>query len=505
VPGGAGSARWLWLIACGLLAFRLLTLASYPLMDTSEARYGEIARIMLQTGNWVSPQETPGTPFWAKPPLSTWLSAGAIAIFGVNEFALRLPALLCAAGTLAWTFLWARSLTPAGAARRAWLAVALLSTSAGFFAAAGTVMTDPSLMLCTTAMLLAFHRAAIQGSPAPAWRYGFFIAAGLAMLAKGPVIALYVGAPIALWALWERRIGATWRALPWLRGSLLAALVCVPWYALAEARTPGFLSYFLLGEHLGRFLVPGWSGDRYGTAHAEPLGTIWFYCACALGPNLVLFAAAAWSGLRGAVGRTAPPLGPERRFLVLAALLPLAVFTFAGNIIWTYVLPALVPLSVLCADRLAAVFAADAGPGAGAARRGVLAVLLACATVLVLASLLWVPRHASAHSSASLLPAWQQRAHPGADALFYLGRRIPASLRFYSRGSVHAVPDLSQALDGLAPGHDRYVALAPADVPAAQRAIAQLAPAARVEQVAANKDLVLLRVAEGAAQQHGGA
>ena len=65
-----------------------------PLTDKTEARYGEIARLMAETGNWIVPQIDYGIPFWAKPPLSTWLSASSSILFGENEFALRLPYLM---------------------------------------------------------------------------------------------------------------------------------------------------------------------------------------------------------------------------------------------------------------------------------------------------------------------------------------------------------------------------------------------------------------------------
>jgi hypothetical protein len=48
-----------------------------PLLDKTEARYAEIARIMWDTNQWIMPQIDYGIPFWAKPPLSTWLSAGS--------------------------------------------------------------------------------------------------------------------------------------------------------------------------------------------------------------------------------------------------------------------------------------------------------------------------------------------------------------------------------------------------------------------------------------------
>ncbi|HEX4585279.1 MAG TPA: phospholipid carrier-dependent glycosyltransferase, partial [Burkholderiaceae bacterium] len=111
-PAALASARARWLLAALALTLvvRAITLGTYPLADTSEARYGEIARVMRETGNWVTPQETAGTPFWAKPPLYAWLSAGSTYLFGVDEFALRLPSLLCGVGVLVLCGVWTAAL-----------------------------------------------------------------------------------------------------------------------------------------------------------------------------------------------------------------------------------------------------------------------------------------------------------------------------------------------------------------------------------------------------------
>ena len=68
--------------------FRLLLTATIPLLDKTESRYAEIARIMQETNQWIVLQIDYGVPFWAKPPLSTWLSAGSFVVFGINEFAI---------------------------------------------------------------------------------------------------------------------------------------------------------------------------------------------------------------------------------------------------------------------------------------------------------------------------------------------------------------------------------------------------------------------------------
>ncbi len=486
-------------IAVLMLVVRLATLGAYPLMDTSEARYGEIARVMLTTGNFVTPQEIPGTPFWAKPPLYAWLSVASIAILGTSEFALRLPSLLCAIGVLALGWSWSRSVAAPlgedGAHRAAILGLAILSSSVLFFVSAGAVMTDPSLALCITALLVAFHHTVIAGNPALVWRWGFFVAAGLGMLAKGPVILLYAGAPIFFWMLWTRQFMAVWRTLPWIRGTALAALICVPWYLWAELRTPGFLQYFLLGEHVMRFLKPGWGGDLYGTAHAEPTAMIWLYFAGGLGVTFVLVVVATAGALRANL------FAPEKRFALapelvlplLAVLVPLVFFTFAGNIIWTYVLPAMAPLAVLLG-----VYFAPRMQAAVSWRALVLGAVGLGAASVAMATIVWVPRHVARHSSAKLVAQWRERVALAPGELVCVCRKAPASLRYYTQGAVRTLVQMPEAVQGIAPDHDRYLALAPAQVSELEGLAADQRPTLTVQEVGRNEDLALLWVHAGA-------
>ena len=69
------------------ILIRLVSLGLYPLMDTTEGRYGEIARKMAEMNDWITPWFDTGVPFWGKPPLSFWLSAYGFKLFGINEFA----------------------------------------------------------------------------------------------------------------------------------------------------------------------------------------------------------------------------------------------------------------------------------------------------------------------------------------------------------------------------------------------------------------------------------
>ncbi|HBR94728.1 MAG TPA: dolichyl-phosphate-mannose--protein mannosyltransferase, partial [Opitutae bacterium] len=64
---------WGFLVLAGIL--RVLMIFEIPFTDTTEARYAEIARKMVETGDWITPQFDYGVPFWGKPPLHTWVSA----------------------------------------------------------------------------------------------------------------------------------------------------------------------------------------------------------------------------------------------------------------------------------------------------------------------------------------------------------------------------------------------------------------------------------------------
>lgn len=495
-------ARWLLALLAVALTVRLVTLGAYPLADTSEARYGEIARVMRETGNWVTPQETPGTPFWAKPPLYAWLSAASTFVFGIDEFALRLPSLLCGFGVLALCGVWAAALARrpsptqwergGGEGDAPLWSCLILATTVLFFIGYGAVMTDPALGLCTAWMMVGFQRVVIDGSRRAIWRYGFFVAAGLAMLAKGPVAFLYVALPIAVWAAWRRRWSAIWRALPWVAGSMLAAAISVPWYVWAELRTPGFLNYFLVGEHLMRFVQPGWSGDLYGTAHREPLGTIWAYLAGALGLWVVPAVVLVWP-VRGWMDRARAFCQDDARLLaLLVALVPLLVFTFAGNLIWTYVMPTLTPLAALLGVELAH---RSARPGPW--RRGV--ILVACASVALvsLAAVFWAPVRANGSSFAAPVRAWREQISSRPGALLYWGRRTPASLRFYSRGAAEPAPDLPARLSGLGPGARVYVAIVPEQLPHLRQLASGRSPPFDLTVVGQVKHALIVEIVSG--------
>ena len=78
--------RFIGSILAILLVLRVAMIFLMPITDPTEARYAEIARKMVETNDWITPQYDYGVPFWGKPPLHTWVSAAGMKIFGVNHF-----------------------------------------------------------------------------------------------------------------------------------------------------------------------------------------------------------------------------------------------------------------------------------------------------------------------------------------------------------------------------------------------------------------------------------
>jgi 4-amino-4-deoxy-L-arabinose transferase-like glycosyltransferase len=424
------SRRRLWVLLIGLSLLRLVSLGLYPLADTTEARYGNIARLMAETGDWITPQYAPGVPFWGKPPLATWLSAASMRLFGINEFAARLPSFVLALTVIG--LVWSLAARRCGR-DRALGAVVVLMSSALFFVSGGAVMTDPSLLLATTLCMVSFWQAmTVDGRAGRLWGYAFFVGLALGLLAKGPVAVVLTGLPIGLWILWQRQWAVVRQRLPWVGGTVLAAALCVPWYWLAELKTPGFLDYFLVGEHWKRFTVPGWKGDLYGSAHLQPKGTIWLHWLVGTLPwSLILPFSLLGRKTRQRFHGLVSQGDGWLPYLVLWAVTPMVFFTLAGNILWTYVLPGLPAFALLVAELLEGPLSLrQEAPRSSATLRWA----ASCMTILFALLLTGL--------TLGYGPA-EKSQKERQEALTYL-YKLPYSAQFYSGGAALLAPSLDE-------------------------------------------------------------
>jgi 4-amino-4-deoxy-L-arabinose transferase-like glycosyltransferase len=323
------------IITIFLVVLRGILNAIVPLMDKTEARYAEIARIMQETNNYITPQIDYGVPFWAKPPLSTWLSALSMEVFGVNEFAVRLPYLLATIFLLYTVSKFVESKKARS------LCAFVLLTIPEFLLHAGVVSTDTILALCVAMVFLSFWQT-IHNKKVNHWHYLFYVFLGFGLLAKGPIVFILTIPPLFIFTLYFKQFKTFFKNTPLFSGLLLMSLIALPWYYLAEQETKGFLEYFIIGEHFKRFFdSDGWDGDKYGFAKTQPLGIIWIFLFAFAFPWIQVLAVKLWKSIRDILKNK------WVTFLLLWLLWTPFFFTFSSSLIHTYILPSIVPIALL--------------------------------------------------------------------------------------------------------------------------------------------------------------
>lgn len=226
----------------------------------------------------------------------------------------------------------------------------ILLTSLGFYVASGMVMTDSLLTLSMALAMVGFY---LGWAGDKIWSYLGFIGIGIGLLTKGPIIIVLVGLSILPWLILNfgliQGFKALFNKIPIISGFSISLLIATPWYFMAEQATPGFIDYFIIGEHWSRFVESGWEGDLYGTAHDEPRGIIWLYWLAVAFPwSFVLLYKLLKSKLNFTT--TSPLYTGDKKlvsFLGFWLISPMILFTFAGNILPIYVLPGIPALALI--------------------------------------------------------------------------------------------------------------------------------------------------------------
>ena len=373
----------------------LMPLGVRPLSSPDEVRYGEIAREMIASGDWVSPHFN-GARYFEKPVLGHWLNALSVAALGETRYAVRLPVALAAGLSALIVFLLSRRFL---ARPTAVLASAIFLTTLLVAGCGSVAVLDAFLALFVTAAIAAYYVAVTAQTRRERWAYLALcgVACGAAFLTKG-FIAWAIPAVVAAPYLVARRDWRTLLTSPWLP-LVVAVFVSLPWAVLMHQREPDFWRYFVVVEHLQRF-----AGDN--AQHTQPP---WFFLAYlpATGWPWVWLLPAAAIGIRGD--------GRHKDFLFYTALwavMPLLFFSASKGKLLTYVLPCFAPLSILLAAGLERYFASGRtrafriAAGRAAALLALLLVLLAASQAGAFGAPAYGPdEHAKLATMAALLGA----------------------------------------------------------------------------------------------------
>ncbi len=225
---------------------------SPALQDDADSSHAEAAREMMVSGDYVT-LHINGVRYLEKAPLIYWLVASSYRIFGVNEFATRLPILLSMFLLVLLAFRWGRR---AFDLRAGAYAALFVTTAAGFYLFTRILIPEALLSLLIAASFYCFVTA--LDSPGQAWRwYSGYACLALAVLTKGLIPLVFVGITAVAYVLisgdWRR-----WREFRIPSGLLLFFLIAAPWHILAGVRNPHFFWFYFVNEHFLRFL-----GKRY--------------------------------------------------------------------------------------------------------------------------------------------------------------------------------------------------------------------------------------------------
>ena len=256
----------LLLLLAALLFF--FALGNHELQGSTEARVAGIAMAMHLDNNWVVPQLF-REPFLEKPPLSLWLDAGAIRLFGATTWAVRLASAF--AGLFSVMLFYAMLRTFGRPKTLAFCAALILATMASYWGNVRGVGEDSLLSLGVTTALLAFYQAVRperEGSSAWAWAL-FTVGMVIATLSKGvlglamPGIVIFVY--LASTSLMDKRL----RIGDWLKPALFTLLALVPlmiWLGFLFQRGGlQAVAEVLWTNSVGRF-----SGSFVEAGHYEP-------------------------------------------------------------------------------------------------------------------------------------------------------------------------------------------------------------------------------------------
>lgn len=338
-----------------LLAAAWIEPAGSWLGEPDEARYAEIPREMLATGDFVTPRLN-GVPYLEKPPLLSWCTAAAFSIFGETPWAARLTARLAGAGTVGVLVggiasIWGPELALAAG-------ILYLVSPLGFVLSRLNV-TDGLLTFFFVATLFSARETLLRREAArssAAWSALAGASAAGAFLTKGLIAIVLPAGILLLWCLASKRTRLL-TCLLFAPAPIVFLALVVPWLALVERRNPGFLNFFFIHEHF----------ERFATKEAHRAGPPYYFVGIFLAgflPGLPFFFAALpgrplWRRLRE---------DSETLFFLAWFCVVFLFFSLSSSKLPPYLLPAF-PAAAALAARGAF------GRGAGVGRWRIAAIL----------------------------------------------------------------------------------------------------------------------------------
>ncbi|HET8890138.1 MAG TPA: glycosyltransferase family 39 protein [Candidatus Angelobacter sp.] len=321
--------------------FFFFGLGAFGLTGADEPRYAQIAREMLARHDWIVPTLN-GAPWLEKPALLYWKMMNSYSIFGVSDWAARVPAAFHAMVLVLGIFFFMRRFRFASELDAAMIA----ASSAGMIGFGRAASTDMLISAPFALAMMCWWTWRQTGKKL--WLMIFYGLLGVGALAKGPVApalaVLVVGAYSVL-----RRDGKMFLRSLSIPGFALFFAIVLPWFVAVQIRVPQFFRVFFIEHNL----------ERFGTnlyQHSQPF---WYYIPvfllAALPWTLFALPALVEAG-RNAFRREDPEASGAisddglPTFLFIWIVVPIIFFSISRAKLPGYILPAIPAAALLTAD-----------------------------------------------------------------------------------------------------------------------------------------------------------
>lgn len=323
-----------WLLAAAVFLSLFAFLGYTPLFDVDEGAFSEATREMFERHDFISPYLN-GIPRFDKPILIYWLQAASVALFGVNEFAFRLPSALAATG---WVWIVFRFSAQFLDRTTAFVAGIITATALGVTVIGKAATADALLNVLLAASMFDIYR--YYQTRARGTLYRVFIWIGLGFLTKGPVAVLIPLVASFGFFAWQRELRLWLRTLFNPLGLFIFCVIALPWYIVQYLREgDAFIQGFFFKHNIGRFQSP-MEGHGGGVFYYALIGLLLVF------PFTALFVRT-FTRVRDAAG------DPLARFLWLWFAFVIVFFSASGTKLPHYLLYGITPMFILMAQHRA--------------------------------------------------------------------------------------------------------------------------------------------------------
>lgn len=324
-------------------------LGGYGLFDVDEPRYPEVAREILESGNWIVPYFNYEVRY-DKPILFYWLEAISLKYLDVNEFACRLPSVLSGLFCLFFLFYLVKTFYGVTVSL---ISVLILMSSLEYVALSRLSITDMTLNAFITSSIISFflgynhllssHRFfKFQTTKFSLWYIFAFVFLALATLTKGPVALVLVILVLLPFFWWIGSLGYFFKNTSFWFGLFLYFVIVLHWFLSVHFATSGEFTKIFFGLHnFSRFttVVSGHKGSFFYYFLVLAIGILpWVFFL----PQSIFYVFK--KGLRSLL------INPKEQlpwFCFWWFIVIFLFFSISQTKLSTYILPVFAPLSII--------------------------------------------------------------------------------------------------------------------------------------------------------------